>query len=354
MKIHRHHCRAAVLTLLGFLALTGCKAYRTSTGQPTVGKAEVTSDQTTIPQAQSFADSSRESYEPTRLITGRLRSIGSDTMDVLVAEWEKKFKTYHPSIAVTHEGRGTSTAIPGLTEGRSDFGPMSRSTRPAEIEKFVARHGYEPVLLATAIDALAVYVHRDNPIADRGLTLAEVDAIFSSDRRRGAPQDIVTWDQLGLTGEWANAPITVYSRNKASGTYGFFQENALKKGEFKTSNIELPGSARVVEAVSNDKFGIGFSGFGYMTDGVRAAPLAIEAGLKPIPADETNAVSGLYPLARFLYLAVNKEPGKPSSPLQQEFFKFIFSAEGQQVVTNNGFFAVSPKTANEELSKLDL
>ncbi len=342
-----------LLAALGLLVITGCGTIPDSTGMSGAATPTGGSD-LAVPEALTFGSVARPSYAPEKKLSGRLRSIGSDTMDVLMAEWEKKFKTYHPSIVVTHEGRGSSTAIPGLLEGRSEFGPMSRLPRAAEVEKFVVRFDYDPTVVATAIDALAVYVHPDNPILERGLTLAEVDAIFSSTRARGAPEDIVTWGQVGLTGEWANAPITVYSRNKASGTYGFFQANALKKGEYKTTNIELPGSAKVVEAVSNDRFGIGYSGFGYKTDGVRTVALAGDAGLKPIEANEKNAVNGFYPLARLLYVAINREPGQPITELQQEFFRFVFSAEGQKVVADNGYFPISPEMAKEELGKLGL
>ncbi|MEO0794143.1 MAG: PstS family phosphate ABC transporter substrate-binding protein [Verrucomicrobiota bacterium] len=294
------------------------------------------------------------SYQSEYAVRGRLRSIGSDTMDNMMEDWEKDFKSYHQGILVIHEGKGSSTAIPALVEGRSDFGPMSRKVKPTEADKFQQKFGYDPTSMPVAIDALAVYVHPENPIKDRGLSIAELDAVFSSTRRRGHSTEIITWGDLGLTGEWANKPINVYSRNKASGTYGFFKDEVLNKGEFKTSNRELPGSEDVVRSIENDQYGIGYSGFGYKTTSVAIAPLSVASGASPVAANEVNAVNGSYPLARNLYLTINHRPGAAPKPMHAEFIRYVYSDNGQSKVRENGYFPISNLTATQQLAALGI
>ncbi|MDX1971799.1 MAG: phosphate ABC transporter substrate-binding protein [Candidatus Sumerlaeia bacterium] len=291
-------------------------------------------------------------YTPGAQLTGRLRSIGSDTLDQLMEEWEKSFNTYQPGLRVFHEGKGSSTALPGLLENRSDFGPLSRPLRDQEKEQFVARYGYAPTEVIVAVDALSVYVHPSNPIAQQGLTLEQVDAIFSADRKRGGT-DITTWGQLGLTGTWANAPIRVYSRNKASGTYGFFKDVVLEGGNFRETNTEVASSEIVVENVGNDPLGIGFSGVAYKKPTVSSVPLSAEAGKPFFEPTETLANQGLYPLARFLYIAINRKPGGEPMPLHREFLNFVLSTEGQEIVRKKGFFPLSPERALEERRKVE-
>ncbi|MDX2111394.1 MAG: phosphate ABC transporter substrate-binding protein [Verrucomicrobiota bacterium] len=292
-------------------------------------------------------------YKPEFNLTGRIRSVGSDTLDKLIALWEAKFREYHPSLSMKHEGKGSSTAIPALIEGRSDVGPMSRAVKPEEVEKFREKYGYAPLQVKVALDALAIYVHPENPILKKGLTLAQLDAIFSTTRLQGEAQEINTWGQLGLTGEWANAPITVYSRNKASGTYGFFKDTVLKGGEFKSTNNELVGSAEVVEAVGKDKFAIGYSGIGYITAAVRATPVAKDSTRPFISANKETALKGEYPLARFLYLTLNHSQSKSADISVVEFVRFILSAEGQALVAKDGYYSLPQRLLDEEMAKLN-
>jgi len=285
-------------------------------------------------------------------LQGRLRSVGSDTMDNMLALWETAFRKFHPRLRVLHQGKGSSTAIPALVEGSADIGPMSRSLKPDEIAAFKERYGYEPIQIRVALDALGIYVHPSNPIAQRGLTLQELDALFSSTRRLGAPQDITRWGQLGLTGEWANAPVHLYGRNSASGTYGFFQDVALGRGAYKPDVNEQVGSAEVVDEVAHDRYGIGYSGIGYRTNGVATVPLRQDADSPAYEATEANAIDGDYPLARSLYLALNVSPAAALGDLQREFVAFALSREGQALVAQDGYFPVSAAVATSELAKL--
>ena len=297
-------------------------------------------------------DAALNPYSQASGVSGNIKSIGSDTMNNLMALWAEDFKKHYPNVQVEIEGKGSSTAPPALAAGTSTFGPMSRKMKSKEEDEFEAKYGYKPTALRTSIDMLAVYVHKDNPIAS--MTLQQVDAIFSKTRKGGHSEDIRTWGQLGLEGEWADKPISIYGRNSASGTYGYFKKKALFKGDYKDSVKEQPGSASVVQGVASDKYAIGYSGIGYKTADVKAVALQKDADSKPVPASADYAYTGTYPLARFLYMYVNHQPGSPLDPLRREFIRFVFSKEGQESVLKDGYYPVTSRIANEELAKLGL
>jgi phosphate transport system substrate-binding protein len=253
-------------------------------------------------------------------------------------------------VKIQIEGKGSTTAPPALISGTAQLGPMSRPMKGTEIDGFEKKFGYKPTPIRTAVDALAVFVNKDNPI--KCLTMAQVDAIFSKSRRYGYKTDIKTWGQLGLTGEWASRPVSLYGRNSASGTYGFFKEHALKNGDYKDEVKEQPGSASVVQGATVDRYAIGYSGIGYATSGVRAVPLAEKEGDRCHEATPDEAYSGKYPMARFLFVYVNKAPGKPLDPLTREFTKTILSKQGQEVVIKDGYFPIPASIAKEELAKI--
>ncbi|MBC8328532.1 MAG: phosphate ABC transporter substrate-binding protein [Planctomycetes bacterium] len=281
-------------------------------------------------------------------LSGSLNAVGSDTMINLMTLWGEKFRTYHPGVKVQVEGKGSSTAPPALIEGTAQLGPMSRDMKDKEVDAFVKKYGYEPSRVRTCLDALAVFVHKDNPI--EGLTIAQVDALFGKSRKQGHDTDLTTWGQLGLTGKWNNAPVSLYGRNSASGTYGFFKEHALAKGDYKDTVKEQPGSASVVQSVTSDPFAIGYSGIGYRTSGVRAVPLS-EDGDEFFEAKLENVVSGDYPLGRFLNLYINKAPNAELDPLRREFLRFLFSKEGQEIVIKAGYLPITAEVAAEELAR---
>jgi phosphate transport system substrate-binding protein len=289
-------------------------------------------------------------YRKVSGISGSLGSIGSDTMNNLMTLWGEGFARFYPNVRLQVEGKGSSTAPPALIAGTAQFGPMSRKMKGTEVDAFVRKFGYEPTAFGTSLDALAVYVNKDNPI--RGLTLPQVDAIFSR-TRAGGLEAIDTWGEAGLDGAWANRPIRLYGRNSASGTYGYFKKKALFGGDYRDTVKEQPGSASVVQGVTEDRYGIGYSGIGYRTSGVRAVPLAKRAGEPFREATPENVVSARYPLARFLYLYVNREPGRELDPLVREFIKFVFSREGQEVVVKDGYMPLSWDVIQKELRKLE-
>ncbi len=289
-------------------------------------------------------------YKAVSGISGNLSSVGSDTLANLMTLWAESFKRSYPNVNIQIQAAGSSTAPPALTEATSNFGPMSRKMKSKEIASFEDRYGYKPTAIPVAIDALAVYVNKDNPV--KGLSIPDVDAVFSSTRKCGGDKDITKWGSLGLTGNWKNRDIQIYGRNSVSGTYGYFKKKALCKGDYKNNVNEQPGSASVVQSVSSSVNGIGYSGIGYKTSGVRAVPLTKKAGGKYIEATPENAVSGKYPLSRFLYVYVNKHPNKELAPLDKEFIKLILSRQGQEVVIKDGYIPLPAKVVEKYLGQI--
>lgn len=297
--------------------------------------------------AESHLDPDLPAYEPVSGVAGSLSSVGSDTLNNLMTLWSEGFKKAYPNVTISIEGKGSSTAPPALMEGTSQFGPMSRPMKAEEIDAFEKKFGYKPTQVQVAIDALAVFAHKDNPI--KGLSLKQVDGIFSSTRKSGS-EDITEWGQLGLDA-WKGRPISLYGRNSASGTYGFFQEHVLGKGDYKATVKEQPGSSAVVQGVGGDQYALGYSGIGYKTSGVRALPLSSDGG-DFYEATYDNALSGDYPLARFLVVYVNKKPGEPLPKAALEFLTYVLSKEGQAIVEKDGYFPMPAELAAEVVGSL--
>ena len=302
-----------------------------------------------IALADAKVDPALPDYQRASGVSGNLSSVGSDTLANLMTLWAEQYKREYPNVNIQIQAAGSSTAPPALTEGTSNFGPMSRKMKDKEIEAFEKRFGYKPTEIRVAIDALAVFVNKDNPV--EGMTIPQVDAVFSSTRKCGNPDDISTWGALGLDGAWKTRSVQLYGRNSVSGTYGYFKKKALCKGDYKNNVNEQPGSASVVQSVSSSLNGIGYSGIGYMTSGVKAVPLA-KKGTDFVAATPENAIKGTYPLARFLYVYVNKHPNKPLAPLEAEFLKMLLSKSGQTVVVKDGYIPLPAKVAEQELLKL--
>jgi phosphate transport system substrate-binding protein len=297
-------------------------------------------------------DSKLPSYSKASGVSGNLSSVGSDTLANLMTFWAEDFKKHYPNVNIQIQAAGSSTAPPALTEGTSNLGPMSRAMKDKEIEAFEKKHGYKPTAVPVAIDALAVFVHKDNPL--KGLTMAQVDAIFSATRKCGAPADVTKWGQLDMKGAWMERDIQLFGRNSVSGTYGYFKEHALCKGDFKPNVNEQPGSASVVQSVGTAINAIGYSGIGYSTSSVKALPLADKSGQDFVAATAENAIKGEYPLSRYLYVYVNKAPNKPLPPLEAEFVKLVLSKEGQMTVVKDGYIPMPARVADKARKELGL
>jgi phosphate transport system substrate-binding protein len=297
-------------------------------------------------------DPALPTYQKASGVSGNFTSVGSDTLNNLMTLWAESYKRLYPNVNIQIQGAGSSTAPPALIQGASNFGPMSRTMKDEEIVAFEKKHGYKPTAVPVAIDALAVYVNKDNPVP--GLSIPQVDAIFSSTRKCGGAKEIGTWGDVGMTGDWANRPVALYGRNSVSGTYGYFKKNALCKGDFSKRVAEQPGSASVVQSVSGQIGAIGYSGIGYRTSGVRPLALAKKDGQPFVEATAENALNKSYPLSRVLYVYVNKRPNQPLQPLEREFFKMVLSKQGQEVVIKDGFVPMPAGMVNKALSDLGI
>ncbi|HIJ89892.1 MAG: PstS family phosphate ABC transporter substrate-binding protein [Desulfobulbaceae bacterium] len=289
-------------------------------------------------------------YKKVSGVSGNLDSIGSDTLNNLMTYWAEGFRKEYPNVRIQIEGKGSSTAPPALISGTAQLGPMSRPMKAEEVDAFTKKYGYAPTKIGVALDSLAVFVNKDNPIKE--MSLQQVDAVFSKTRKGGLAEDISTWGQLDLTGPWQQAPISIYGRNSASGTYGYFKEHALFKGDYKDTVKEQPGSASVVMGVTEDRNAIGYSGIGYKTSGVKAIALSNKNGEKAQEATYENVLSGSYPLSRTLYIYVAKEPNKPLPTQTAEFLKYVLSKAGQEIVVKDGFLPLPAKALEKELAKL--
>ncbi len=283
-------------------------------------------------------------------IGGNLDSIGSDTLNNLMTFWAEAFRKHYPNVKIQIEGKGSSTAPPALIEGTAQLGPMSRAMKSTEVDKFEERYGFEPVKIGVALDSLAVFVNKDNPV--EALSLQEVDAIFSKNRKGGLENAIITWGDANVSGTLASKPISLYGRNSASGTYGYFKKKALFKGDYKDTVKEQPGSASVVLGITEDLAGCGYSGIGYTTSGVKALPLSKKKGEQAYEPNYKNVLNGKYPLSRMLYIYFLKEPNKPLDPLVKEFLTFIQSKEGQEIVIKDGYLPLPAAIAAKQLEVL--
>ncbi len=297
-------------------------------------------------------DQNLPAYHPAATASGHIKSVGSDTLGQEMELWAKAFENLYPDVKIQIEAKGSATAPAALLEGASQFGPMSRPMTAEESAAFEKKYGYRVSRFRVAVDALAVYVNKENPIPC--LTLPQISGIFSSERKAPGSANIKTWGDLGLTGDWATRPIALYSRNTLSGTFEYFRETALYGGNYKREAKLQPGSEAVVQGVAADKFAIGYSGIGYKTDGVRAVPLASYYGGTCYEASTDATLSGKYPIARYLYIYVNKKPGEPLDSLRSEFIKYILSKDGQTQTEKGGFFPITNEIREDELKKLGI
>jgi phosphate transport system substrate-binding protein len=299
--------------------------------------------------AVQTVDAGVPAYQKASGISGNLSSVGSDTLANLMTLWAEDFNREYPNVNIQIQAAGSSTAPPALTEGTSNIGPMSREMKDDELEAFEDKYGYKPTAIPVAVDALAVLVNKDNPV--KGLTIEQVDAIFSSTNKCGGASSIEKWGDAGVA-EWGAKSIQLYGRNSVSGTYGYFKEHALCKGDYKSNVNEQPGSASVVQSVTSSVNGIGYSGMGYTTSGVKMVPLAKKGSTSFVEATPENALNGTYPLTRYLYIYVNKKPNQPLPPLENEFIKMVLSKTGQQDVIKDGYIPLPAKIVDKVIATL--
>ncbi|MGA2127215.1 MAG: phosphate ABC transporter substrate-binding protein [Xanthobacteraceae bacterium] len=305
-----------------------------------------------VVSAASALDPSLPAYQTATGISGELKSVGSDTLSNEMTLWAKWFMSRYPAVKMEIEGKGSATAPPALLAGAAQLGPMSRPMTAGEVDAFEKKYGYKPTAFRVAVDALAIYVNKDNPI--QCLTLPQVDQIFSSTRRGSGGKSIRTWGDAGLTGEWADKPITLYGRNSVSGTYEFFRDIVLYGGDYKDEVRQQAGSEAVVQEVAGDRFAIGYSGLGYKTAGVRIVPLSLYAGATCYDTSAEATFSGNYPVARYLYVYLNKKPDQPLDRLRTEFIKYILSKDGQTQIETGGYYPITNEMRENDLKRLGI
>lgn len=283
-------------------------------------------------------------YQRRSGISGSVNSVGSDTLNNLMALWAESFRRRYPSVNFQVEGKGSSTAPPALTEGVAQIGPMSRLMTKDELDAFRRKMGFLPTPVPVALDALAIYVHHQNPLIS--ISLPELDAVFSATRRGGLSHRVATWTDLGVAGELGRYPISLYGRNSASGTYGFFKAAALFDGDFQARVKELPGSAAVVLSISQDPAGLGYAGIGYRSEGVRALHVAQDREFPPVAPVAHRVIRGDYPLGRALYVYIVKPPSENLPAVVEELIRFILSYEGQRIVVKSGYIPLPRDVAD--------
>jgi len=290
-------------------------------------------------------------YQPSPGLYGRLASTGSDTLAPAMRLWLRKSLHLQPNIRISMRIGGSSLAPPALTSGKAQIGLMSRAMKPREVEAFKQAHGYPPTAIQVAFDALTIYVNRKNPL--QTLTIKQLDAIFSDERRCGYPEAINTWGDLGLPSLWADKAITTVGRTPASGTYGFFQKKALCGGHYKPSMEGRRGNTTVVQTIVSDDLAIGYAGIKFQQmHRVKAVLLAADETSTPIAANVKSALDGSYPLTRPLYIYIDKKPGRPAAPLVAEFVRMVLSDIGQKLVKKSGYIPLPADLARQELAKL--
>jgi phosphate transport system substrate-binding protein len=282
-------------------------------------------------------------------VYGSISSVGSDTLATLISLWSEQFKTVYPHVKFQIQASGSATAPQALTQGTATIGPMSRALTATEISRFTQKYGYPPTTLIVAVDAIAIYVEKNNPL--QSLTLQEVDALFSVTRFCGSSNKIDTWTDIGVTKFGENREVLLYGRNSASGTYDLFKKQALCEGDFKATVNELPGSSSVVLSIASSVGGLGYAALGQFDENVKALSISTEIDGKNdyIEPNTDNITSGRYPFSRYLYIVVNKPPDQQLPVLERAFLTFILSDEGQDMVNKNGYYSISKELRDKQL-----
>jgi phosphate transport system substrate-binding protein len=292
--------------------------------------------------------------------------VGADIMDEITLGWIKLYRKAYPKLSVTMEAKASGTGGPALTEGRSHMAPIGRELMPAEEKAFEDKFGYKPLAIRVATGSVGslgktatsvIFVDKDNPI--KGLTLSELDAIYSKSRKRGHA-DITTWGQLGLTGEWANRPIHLYGLKPVNGIEQFVKNVVLLGGEYKDNIQYTKGKgfthafSVAAEDMATNKGGLTYALLSNVTPNIKVVPLAEKEGQPFLHPTVENVYTHKYPLSRYVYIYINKKPGQPLEPKIKEFLKAVLSRAGQDVVAKEGvFIPLTPEVVKEELQKLE-
>jgi phosphate transport system substrate-binding protein len=292
-------------------------------------------------------------YRPvSQTLQGELKLTGSNTMSHVAAVWASGFRQFYPDVKISINVEGSREAVSSVASGQAHIGLLSRSITAEEVAAFQQQLKHPPQVLTPCLERMAIYVHKDNPI--KGLTLQQIDAVFSADCKRGATQPIRTWGQLGFPGAWATQPVTAQGRNNDTGSQVFFQEAVLLGGKYREDLQGHPDNLELLNAIVADPRSIGFAGICYDNPNVRTVPVAIGPQGPFVAIDSPEADAGAYPLVRPLQLVVDHDPAKGQPAMQAEFIKYVFSSRGQEDVIKSGFQAIPAQPANIALDAVGL
>jgi phosphate transport system substrate-binding protein len=311
-------------------------------------------------------DPALASYQPATTVKGEIRSVGADTMEELTKLWIAGFSKVQPGATFTMDAKASGTAVPALTDGKADIGPCAREVLPPELGPFQKKFGYEPFAVRVAsgsyrtpgkTHAIAFLVNKDNPIEK--VTFSQLDAVFSTTRRHGGKEDIRTWGQLGLKGEWADKPIALWGLIRPNGIANFIQARVIANGEYKSGINErttvgsLAALDAIAQGVAADRYAIGYAGFGNLIPGVKAVALAENDGGPYYKGTFDEVVTHTYPLSRHIYVYINRGPNQPIDPKIREFLDYILSKDGQDAVVKEGIFLpLSASAVKQERARL--
>jgi phosphate transport system substrate-binding protein len=278
-------------------------------------------------------------------LAGKVRSVGSSTLSNILNRWADEFKLIYPNIAFDVQGGGSGIAPPALLEGRADLAPMSRPMTDKELGDFQKKFGHAPTRLTVALDAIAIYVNKHNPL--KQITLKQLDGVFSISHKRGG-EPIKVWGQLGLTDLWSDRAITIKAPARTHGMYTVFKEMVLEGGDYRLDLRAEPVSTSIVQGVGADTTAIGFASYFFSTRRTRALAVAANEGGPFFAPTQQNCLEGKYPLSRLLYVYVNKTSKAPISPAADQFLRFICSKQGQEAAANEGNFPLSAALVTKE------
>ena len=306
----------------------------------------------TLKQSPGALDPNLPFYRPVEKLSGELKLGGSNTLSHIASVWIDGFRHFYPDVNISIEVNGSRQAVSDVSAGKTQIGLLSRTIGRSEVDEFRKVHGFNPTVLTPCLERTAIFVHKDNPIA--GLTVAQVDAIFSTECRRGADKYCGTWKQFGLEGDWAGQPIVVHGRTKDTGSQVFLQQKVLLGSPFRDDLQTHPTNVKMLQAIAKDPSAIGFSGLSYATPQVRAVPISFAEGEDFVAVDSAEAARGRYPLVRQLQFVVKHDPKEKMPAVEQEFIKYVFSRLGQEDVVKAGFQAIPARPARVALDAVGL
>ncbi|MEZ6057506.1 MAG: phosphate ABC transporter substrate-binding protein [Planctomycetaceae bacterium] len=302
--------------------------------------------------AQVPLDPDMPTYRPVSSLKGELRLTGSSTMANVASVWAASFRQFYPEVKITIQTTGSRAAVASVLESSADIGLLSRSINKEERDLYLKARGSEATVVTPCLERIGVYVHKDNPI--RGLTLAQIDGIFSEDCKRLNDKPIRTWGQLGFPGAWATQPVMVHGRDDDTGSQVFMQEAVMLGGTVRKDIKTHASNNEMMKGIAADPRSVGFAGHSYETQNVRSVPLSIRPEGPYVAIDSEEADHGQYPLMRPLQLVIDHVPGKELPEIEREFIRYVFSSRGQEDVIKAGFQGISGKPAHIALDSIGL